>query len=750
MPNNRPGWGAFLPRYNIPETFGSAISYEAQLHWFLESWNEVAEYANALEQPTIGAGSITMIDDNDASAYVRNSGSDINAVFDFGLPMIYPRLADPFEWSRDRSYPTLTVVGDGSGNSYTSRRDVPAGTELTDSDYWASTGIFDAYVASLANDLVYIERRAMRVFPTVAAMEADENMAAGIVCRVLGRLSAGDGGDATWLISASGEPNGMDMLAVAGGGLTASIVSDRSLCPVALGAASGADSSAIFQRIISLGATIDGRGGEYVIDSPLTPPAGTFSMRNCSIDFDGTCPGLFARADETFYAPTAQFTDTVDISSCAFTNAADHVSASVSSRSFDAALPLYCRTATIRDCDFHDNGCNGLILYTALDNQDAFNDVTIESCRAWSNGVYDTQLRKTGIGIGAYVQANTIPSSVRVVNCAAWENANSGFAMHGIGYVQYVGCESFSNKEHGFVFQTNNGGVATGCIARNNASRAFRIQGDWSSVTSSYCRNIVIADCVSQRGRAINIGGGVSNVLVKNCVFNVGNASRFAVSFDPRDYPDGNIVFDGNMINVDVTEVTPYPRLIEAPCPVDKNVRFVNTMFNGVMWDIKGYTLRQDNIPVTSELVAFKPTWPGCAYTDYTDNLTPSVGTLDGHVFTATGGSAAVRRDIPIGDSGLLAVYIEATPLIIADGAVGTGYSRFNIRTSNNEYIADLALASSVQESTLTNVRGVWCNILDLNELRAAYPTAGIVRAFFYAPHAGDVVEINEFSACLV
>lgn len=750
MPSNRPGWGAFLPRYNIPETFGAAISYEAQLHWFLENWNEVAEYANALEQPTIKAGNVTLIDSNDARAEVSNSGTDINAVFDFELPKVYTRFADPAEWTQDREYPVLTVVLDGSGNSYTSRVDVPSGVPLNDPRYWVQTGNFDSTLNSVALAVHYLQANTPRMYQTVAALVADRvNLITGMLACTLGHDSVDDGGGAVYLISSGGNLDLGDF--VISDSLRAHIVycSDW-YCPVMFGARDGEDCSAIVGEMMARGMRIDGKGHTYTILNQVTPPADSLTMRDCVFDFGGNCPGLFRRADDTFYAPTSVFTDSVEITGCTFTNAVDAVSKSVNSRSYSAALPLYCRKATIRDCDFHDNGCNGLILYTSLDNQDAFKDVTIDSCRAWSNGVYDTQLRKTGIGIGAYVQANNIPSSVRVVNCSAWGNANSGFAMHGIGYVQYVGCESFTNKEHGYVFQTNNGGVATGCIARNNSSRAFRIQGDWSSAAGSYCRNIVISDCVSQRGRAINIGGGVRNVLVKDCIFNVGNASRFAVNFDPMSYPDSDIVFDGNIINVDATEVTPSPRLLEGPCPVDRNVRFINTMFNGDMYDIKGYTLHQDTVPVDCELVSFKPTWPGKAYTDYTDSLTASNGTLDGHVFTSGGSAGAVRRDIQIGDGGLLAVYIEATPLTLADPEVGTGYTRLNIRTAANEYIAELALASTVQESNLTNVKGVWCNVLDLNELRAAYPTAGIVRAFFYMRHAGDVVEINEFSACLV
>ena len=136
MPNNTPGWGAFLPRYSIPETFGTAVSYEAQLHWFLENWNEVADYANALEQPTVPLGNVSYPDDNDAVPSITNVGTDTAMVLDIVYPDVHMRIADPYQWDVTREYDRLMIVENSQGFVYISRQAVPAGTALTDTDYW--------------------------------------------------------------------------------------------------------------------------------------------------------------------------------------------------------------------------------------------------------------------------------------------------------------------------------------------------------------------------------------------------------------------------------------------------------------------------------------------------------------------------------------------------------------------------------------------------------------------------------------
>lgn len=56
-----------------------------------------------------------------------------------------PLFADPAEWDNQRTYEPLTIVIH-NGNSYTSRQYVPAGIDITDTDFWALTGNYNAQV----------------------------------------------------------------------------------------------------------------------------------------------------------------------------------------------------------------------------------------------------------------------------------------------------------------------------------------------------------------------------------------------------------------------------------------------------------------------------------------------------------------------------------------------------------------------------------------------------------------------------
>ncbi len=56
-----------------------------------------------------------------------------------------PLFADPVEWSSTKSYEALTIVLH-EGNSYTSKQAVPVGVDLTNEEFWAQTGNYNAQV----------------------------------------------------------------------------------------------------------------------------------------------------------------------------------------------------------------------------------------------------------------------------------------------------------------------------------------------------------------------------------------------------------------------------------------------------------------------------------------------------------------------------------------------------------------------------------------------------------------------------
>lgn len=61
-----------------------------------------------------------------------------------------PRLVG--EWDNAFEYETLSVVTH-QGNSYTSKKSVPTGIDINNTEYWMSTGIYDAQIQHYRDDV---------------------------------------------------------------------------------------------------------------------------------------------------------------------------------------------------------------------------------------------------------------------------------------------------------------------------------------------------------------------------------------------------------------------------------------------------------------------------------------------------------------------------------------------------------------------------------------------------------------------
>ena len=69
-----------------------------------------------------------------------------------------PVFADPIEWSNATAYEPLTIVTH-EGNSYTSRQYVPTGIGISDTDYWALTGNYNAQVEQYRSEVKTLDGR---------------------------------------------------------------------------------------------------------------------------------------------------------------------------------------------------------------------------------------------------------------------------------------------------------------------------------------------------------------------------------------------------------------------------------------------------------------------------------------------------------------------------------------------------------------------------------------------------------------
>lgn len=66
-----------------------------------------------------------------------------------------PKFADPIAWVKENSYEALTIVT-YLNNSYTSKKPVPANTEITDTNYWVVTGNYNAQVEEYRQETIKV------------------------------------------------------------------------------------------------------------------------------------------------------------------------------------------------------------------------------------------------------------------------------------------------------------------------------------------------------------------------------------------------------------------------------------------------------------------------------------------------------------------------------------------------------------------------------------------------------------------
>lgn len=167
-----------------------------------------------------------------------------------------PLFADPAEWNSTRTYEPLTIVMH-EGNSYTSKQYVPKGLDISNEDYWAKTGNYNAQVEqyrkevklvdALVNDSVIpavnknsenisaeitraeneeklLKANRVHTYNTAADMQKDENLEVGAICHTNGFYDSGDTGGAWYAVLDNQIANGMDILEIANTKLCAKLL----------------------------------------------------------------------------------------------------------------------------------------------------------------------------------------------------------------------------------------------------------------------------------------------------------------------------------------------------------------------------------------------------------------------------------------------------------------------------------------------------------------------------------------------
>lgn len=169
-----------------------------------------------------------------------------------------PLFADE-PWTNTIAYEPLTVVLH-EGNSYTSRQYVPIGIDISNGEYWAETGNYNAQIEAYRKEVENIAKQLMvtqRSYDNVAAMVADVDIEPGQTVSTAGYYAPGDLGAALYEVVSQGTPQPGKVIALANGNY-ASLVVVGTITPEMFGAVGNqiADDTEALKACFSVGGEI--------------------------------------------------------------------------------------------------------------------------------------------------------------------------------------------------------------------------------------------------------------------------------------------------------------------------------------------------------------------------------------------------------------------------------------------------------------------------------------------------------------
>lgn len=100
-----------------------------------------------------------------------------------------PIFADPVEWDSLRTYEALTIVT-YYGTSYTSRKPVPAGTPLSDREYWVVTGNYNSQVEAYRRETEELSETVTGFGETITGMQETIGEVQGDIADIEGDITS--------------------------------------------------------------------------------------------------------------------------------------------------------------------------------------------------------------------------------------------------------------------------------------------------------------------------------------------------------------------------------------------------------------------------------------------------------------------------------------------------------------------------------------------------------------------------------
>lgn len=113
-----------------------------------------------------------------------------------------PLFSDPAQWDNTKTYEPLTIVLN-EGNSYTSKTFVPVGVDISNEQYWALTGNYNAQVEAYRQEVEAVKKEIYgraKYYNTISDILADQNLQANSYVRTGGYLFVNDSGDALYYV----------------------------------------------------------------------------------------------------------------------------------------------------------------------------------------------------------------------------------------------------------------------------------------------------------------------------------------------------------------------------------------------------------------------------------------------------------------------------------------------------------------------------------------------------------------------
>lgn len=177
-------------------------------------------------------------------------------------PRVTPNFVKPSLWSALATYHFFDAVHDAAGASYVAiKPEIPAGTELSNEEYWflwadpnsqfadlsELVKTFNGRISQNTADIAAL-KPVSKTYDTIGDMKEDASLKAGQVVRTDGFSTVNDGGASAYVIESTGDNNGFTSFKLANG-LFANIAKKNIYNAEELGFSETADCSDVYEAL---------------------------------------------------------------------------------------------------------------------------------------------------------------------------------------------------------------------------------------------------------------------------------------------------------------------------------------------------------------------------------------------------------------------------------------------------------------------------------------------------------------------